>query len=54
MDDVQAAFAAYPKEQLEKMWAKKSDVLEKIIKAKGGNDFNLEPARRERPSPPCM
>ena len=41
VDDVFDAVDAYPSEQLEKMWAKKSAVLKKIIKAKGGNDYNL-------------
>ena len=31
-----------PSEQIEKMWRKKSAVLKKIIKAKGGNKYDLD------------
>ena len=41
VDDVHEALADYPSEQIEKMWRKKSAVLKKIIKAKGGNKYDL-------------
>ena len=37
--DVLAAAAAYPTEQLEKMWDYKSYVMEQVKASKGGNDF---------------
>ena len=37
--DVFAAVAAYPTEQLEKMWDYKSYVMEQVKASKGGNDY---------------
>ena len=37
--DVLAAAAAYPTEQLEKMWDYKSYVMEQVKASKGGNDY---------------
>ena len=37
--DVLAAAAAYSSEQLEKMWAYKTYVMEQVLAAKGGNDY---------------
>ena len=37
--DVFAAVAAYPAEQLEKMWDYKSYVMDQVKASKGGNDY---------------
>ena len=37
--DVFAAVAAYPTEQLEKIWDYKSYVMEQVKASKGGNDY---------------
>ena len=39
-EDVEAAFKAYPAETLEGMWAYKSEVMQKIIEADGGNWYD--------------
>ena len=39
-EDVQAAFAAYSPDTLDAMWAYKSEVMQKIIEAEGGNWYD--------------
>ena len=40
-DDVEKVFNQYPVESLCKMWNTKARVLQKIVYAKGGNDYKL-------------
>ena len=37
--DVMKAAMSYPAEQLTKMWDYKSDIMEKVVGANGGNDY---------------
>ena len=39
MRDVKAAAAVYPAEQLAAVWDYKCDIMQKIVQANGGNDY---------------
>ena len=40
-DDVEMVFKQYPEASLCQMWITKARVMQKIVYAKGGNDYNL-------------
>ena len=46
-DDVQAAYKAYSHDTIEKMWAYKTVIMQKIIDAKGGNLYDRRRPKEE-------